>query len=207
MTSCKTGSSPSGSPGPPCIFTLFLMFCSCMFHFIYNFHPIWIIEFHASFYFPKVVQKLLQTRKGLRNKAVFWPPSLCWHTLLKAVPGDAVLGFPVSLSHVWISSCFDLGRFWQVLSFTGNKSEAWHFLLLQHCWRVVCWAWWNENVVQMLVRYIATDVPSCWPLHREDSENSCFGLILSISQLQVFYPCDQPRFPRLLYCTLWIIIC
>lgn len=51
------------------------------------------------------------------------------------------------------------------------KSETWHFALLQGFLKYeVCWALWNENVVQWLIWYVAIDISSCWPLHREDSK-------------------------------------
>lgn len=51
------------------------------------------------------------------------------------------------------------------------KSETWHLVLLQGLLKYkVCWALWNENVVQRLIWYIVTDTSSCWPLHRRDSK-------------------------------------
>lgn len=97
------------------------------------------------------------------------------------------------------------------------KSETWHFVLLQGLLKYkVCWALWNENLVQWLIWYIATDTSSCWPLHREDSKGPNSRVQLkglfwaefeSFSEVPMFYYCDQPSFPRLLYCTLWIVIC
>lgn len=127
MTSYKTGSSPSGSPGHLCVFTLFFyLLCMWMFHFVHNFPPIWITEFHNSFWLPQVLQKLFKTVRTLEIKLSSGHLAFCWQALLTAGAGDAVSGFSASLSYVWRGSCFDVGRHWQGLC--PSTHEMIHFI-------------------------------------------------------------------------------
>lgn len=67
-----------------------------MFHFVYNFPTIWIIEFHSSFWLPEVVQELFKTARTLEIKLPSVHLAFCYHMLLIAAVGDVVSGFCAS---------------------------------------------------------------------------------------------------------------
>jgi len=71
-----------------------------MFHFVYNFPPISLIEFHNSFWLPEVVQKLLKTVRTSEINLYCGHLAFCWHMLLTATTGEAVSGFSFSFIYL-----------------------------------------------------------------------------------------------------------